>query len=466
MRLNVRAFFLRHRIEVLIFSAIVLIRLVALGWLAYRTSDWKYPLPVIEIDAREYQQIAVNLIEHHAFSLKTEAPFQPDSFRTPIYPFLLAALLWCFGSIYAIAVFQAFCAGVIGVLTYILACRFLNQPAVGVIAAGIFAIEPAGILYSNLAMTETIFLLLLAGGLYYFFSAREQRWPQWVTAGALFGAAALIRPIGIFLPLAVLIPFCILRRRALRNYCVQIGIFLMAFALILAPWLIRNRIVFHSWSISSVSSFNLYYYNAMRFYAFKTGTDLETAKSVFDRRLLDRYPQASTEYSLENAPYFRAAAQEYIASDIWGYMRFHIGTLVPFFLTDGWREAAQAVRLLPRTFTDWRGLFLSGNWSGLWQAIRSSGIESAIFAIGFGLWGMVALGMIFSIGWMIRMRTSDVGEAIAIILSCIALLALLSGVVTTVRFRYAISPLMFLMGIGGWHYFISWYKRYRAHGAE
>jgi hypothetical protein len=55
-----------------------------------------YPFPLIENDAREYYQIAINLVQRNAFSRSKEPPFEPDSLRTPVYPLFLAATLKIF----------------------------------------------------------------------------------------------------------------------------------------------------------------------------------------------------------------------------------------------------------------------------------------------------------------------------------------------------------------------------------
>ncbi|MDI6840901.1 MAG: hypothetical protein QMD71_08675 [bacterium] len=47
---------------------------------------------ITNTDAFQYDRIATNILEHSSFSLSSTLPYEPTSFRTPIYPLFLATI--------------------------------------------------------------------------------------------------------------------------------------------------------------------------------------------------------------------------------------------------------------------------------------------------------------------------------------------------------------------------------------
>ncbi len=72
------------------FSVAVLLRA------AYFLPRWA-SVPDWNVDALGYHQLAVNLLEHGAFSISTAPPLQPDAIRTPGYPAFIALVYLIFG---------------------------------------------------------------------------------------------------------------------------------------------------------------------------------------------------------------------------------------------------------------------------------------------------------------------------------------------------------------------------------
>src|SRR3989338_3403803 len=178
----------------------VFLRLFMLVYVS--TQEYTQPFPLLELDAREYYQIGQNLAEHGQFSQSPSEPYAPDSFRTPVYPFLIALSLQIFNSFYPILILQALLAALTVLIVYRLSVRLLpgRWPFV---PATLVALDPIGIVYSNLLMTETLFLFLLTLALLIFTkstleSRGDNRDLAWV--GILLGLATLTRPISLFLP--------------------------------------------------------------------------------------------------------------------------------------------------------------------------------------------------------------------------------------------------------------------------
>jgi hypothetical protein len=122
--------------------------------------------------------------------------------------------------------------------------RRLAGPAVGLVAAGIWALWPNLVFHSGIVLTETLFLFLLVLLLIVLLGDREGAEApgvaRLVTAGALFGLVLLVRPVS-----AVIAPFLLLLwwGRGARAALWRLGVVLAAAVVVLVPWSIRSTIV-------------------------------------------------------------------------------------------------------------------------------------------------------------------------------------------------------------------------------
>ena len=447
-----KSFLRKHKVEAGIFLAIVAVRVLAFLFLLQVEPGLKFPFPLIEVDSREYYQIGLNLKESGIFSLDSNPPLEPDSFRTPVYPFLISLFLFLPGGVYSLVLFQSILSGFIGALAYRLGLKFFSKTA-GLFAAVIFALEPSAVFYSNMAMTETIFLLFLLSALWFFLNS-EGNFKSAIFSGVLLGLAAMTRPIGIFLPvLFAALPVLFFKNLSFGKRAAFALILVALSAAVVFPWVLRNKLEFNSWSPSSVSSFNLYYYNAMRFYMNRSGASFEDAKKIFDANIREKYGEAAAENSLRNADIFKKEALAVILKEPARYVMFHLGTLAPFFLTDGLREMAQITKMVPREFMGLRDLFLAGDFRGFLSALKSGGSLSAMFVAGSLFFLIITLLMLA--GFVRAAFDGNRRFAAVVIFSSIIILALLSGVVTTARFRYAVSPLIFILSGYGFEWLVA-----------
>ena len=420
-----------------------------LALLAYVSSgNYSEPFPLLEPDAREYYRIGQNLALSGEFTEGAVTNFEPDSFRTPVYPFLIALSLKVTGSIWALLILQCLLAGVLVVAVYALGRRLMPHKF-ALLAALIIALDPVGIVYGSLLMTESLFLLLLTLALLLFTkqsfddnaAGRDLAW-----VGVLLGLATLTRPIGLFVPILLALIYAIFKKKFAPAL-----IMLFTFALVIMPWSVRNKLVFDSWSLSAVGGYNLYYYNAMRFVSARDGLDPDTAHTLFDKRLEDKYGPASTERSLRNASIQSSEGLEIIKGAPLPYAFFHAKTLLPFFFSDGIREVTDLVGWTDRSYVDLRGAIISGDIPALWAGVKSMGASGLLLIIGAIFWALVFAFWVLGIVLGKRERFAT----ISLFLSG-ALLAGLSGVVTTVRFRYAISSLLLVMAVYGLYEIYLW----------
>ncbi len=191
-------------------------------------------------DSRGYQQIALNLLAGHGFSWSTSPPFEPNLYRTPVYPVFLAGVYAIFspGS-RAVYLLQAAISSVVCCLIYVIARQFWNRHR-AVVAALLCCTDAFAAHYVGSIMTETVFTLLMSCGVFLLVRGYETGQSRTMAlAGALLGLAVLCRPESVFFPLfaaATLTWVSPSKRTSLRLGLVLAGCAMLA----TAPWLVRN----------------------------------------------------------------------------------------------------------------------------------------------------------------------------------------------------------------------------------
>ena len=236
--------------------------------------------PIGSTDAWGYHRLALNLDRGNGFSLRRQAPYVPDSVRTPLYPAFLLLIRRTLGrSLRAAVVVQALLDGLTTLGTYALAAHVssalgIDPPAsrrTGRLAALLYALHLAQVRTVNELLTETLLSFLLTCGLCVLVRilrarSRAATGTQDTRAlfdalalGVLAGLAALCKPNVQFLPLIWFT--CILiagRRRQGREGrpCVgasvpwpplhwrSTGLAALAFLAVVAPWIARNALAF------------------------------------------------------------------------------------------------------------------------------------------------------------------------------------------------------------------------------
>ena len=183
-------------------------------------------------DIREYVAYAWNLVHHHVFSFvapqATSPP--PDAYRSPGYPWLIAACMALrpHGDWYALALQVQVLLGTATVaLTALLGRQWLPAWA-ALFAAALLALWPHHIVASGTLLSEVLFGFTLTASLYLF--GRR----SFSLAGASFGFSFLVNPlIGLFPPVLALL---FLRRGNRR----RMAIFLMLFLFPAGIWALRS----------------------------------------------------------------------------------------------------------------------------------------------------------------------------------------------------------------------------------
>lgn len=200
----------------------------------------------------------------------------PTSFRAPLYPSFLALIYFIVGSdasrFFAARLAQAVLLGApLAPLTYLVSQRIFPPPPVGApqgcfakgpgvgseraakLAAWVIACYPMLLVYPlGLGTENPFFVLLLASFLFLLQSIERPTASRLLLAGFFLGLTALTR--SVILPFAIA-AFCLL----LSFHGKRTILSILAFVLVITPWIIRNTILHHKLTgIETSMGYNLY----------------------------------------------------------------------------------------------------------------------------------------------------------------------------------------------------------------
>ncbi len=201
-----------------------------------------------------YLPTAVNILNGNGFSLDTMPPFRPSEACVPLYPLFVAAVYAVFGvEPSAVVVIQIildlFTCLLVAFVSYNLApARLKNLSAfLSLIIYGVFSWFTFSWTARLLTETLAIFLTMLTIALCVSAMRKERRniW-LWFAAGAACGLTILTRPDSLLLAAAIIlfVSIHLLVRRSWKQ-SFSILSFCLAAALTLAPWIVRNYLVFN-----------------------------------------------------------------------------------------------------------------------------------------------------------------------------------------------------------------------------
>jgi 4-amino-4-deoxy-L-arabinose transferase-like glycosyltransferase len=188
-------------------------------------------------DTTFYEFASVGLATNGTFA---NLNFQPTAAWPPGFPFVISLLYRVFGVHLKLALaLNVLLATATVVLIYLLADRMFGRTG-GRIAAGVFALLPGPLYFTGLYLSETLFIFLLVACTALVVLLPDRRWAP-IVVGVAIGLTALTRGEGLLIPIIPLVVWWTGLTR--REWLVRSGVLVVAMALTIAPWTIRNAVV-------------------------------------------------------------------------------------------------------------------------------------------------------------------------------------------------------------------------------
>lgn len=208
---------------------------------------WHTPL---RLDPSDFSRTAASIAQGHGYPPSNRAPGGgPSAFRPPGYPVFLAAVYVIAG--HAAPSLGRLAGAFLGTLSVILlgliALRLWGK-RVGMLALCIAAIAPPVVILSTALISEALFVPVMLAAVATAIEARrsKRQWRWAVVTGVLVGIASLTRTNGLLLLLPLVIAFAPTRSRRRPAAWAASALLVIAACLTVAPWTVRNWIVFHS----------------------------------------------------------------------------------------------------------------------------------------------------------------------------------------------------------------------------
>lgn len=247
----------RQRAAVIVLLAVVLARL-GFSFLIYARPDLS-----IHPDSALYQQIADELVSGKAYQWNTHAP--PELLRTIGYPAFLALIQSSLGSAPGnVALVQLALSGAMVLVAY-LHFRGAVGTVPAFIAALMLAVDPLTIFWSLRVLSETLSTLLLFVSVVFVARwAESQRAWNLVAGGAVLGLCCLVRPIAQALAVVWALAIFVFPRPKFEFHWYSVWprlrrslLFLMPIVVLIAPWVVRNALLWNCPTLSSVDRYTL-----------------------------------------------------------------------------------------------------------------------------------------------------------------------------------------------------------------
>ena len=213
------------------------------------------PELLMRIDSATYLAPARSLLNSFTYA---DASGVPTALRVPLYPAFLAFSLAVSGNslLFCILMNCAVSALAVPVL-YQAALEFTGNKRLALTASLLLMFSPTEIAFAPMFLSEGLFVTMVSFELLFFlrFLRTHRNLPLFLTAGA-GAAAALTRPLNVLwiLPCAFVSLFVpgTAKQRILRAAGA-----VLVFAVLLAPWILRNHAIGSGWRIDEVSADSL-----------------------------------------------------------------------------------------------------------------------------------------------------------------------------------------------------------------
>ncbi len=450
------------RILRLLLFAYALVCLIAIVF--FYVADLPPTTPVLEADSSEYVHLAHTILQGAPYSLSVGESVYPDSFRTPGYPLFLAYVIGVFGSVDWVVPVQLLLFACTAIILFLLGELFFSR-RVGYLAYGLWLFNPIVYYTTVFVWSDFFFTFLLLCAVYAGVTAAQKGRSETQTilvllSGTLVGCAILVRPVAQFLPLVVLICAGILMfflnfklKTSVRRGIYLMSLWSMACMIIVTPWIVRNYQVFDVAGISSVSAYNVLFYNLslhnIYLHGESVGQDLIPKEVPLD--------DISRFRSYEYADLYQERVKEYLNEHWQSYLLFHVIKMIPFFLASSYMDLA--LYISPESQTTYRSvnfshmlldLNVSGFLSMLWGRIAARDGFFFLFLTNIAGWGCIYLLAVWVVMRGFLSRQSPVFKLFLLgVVLLIGYVSVLTGPIAMPRYRLPIEPYLFLLASAG-----------------
>ena len=407
--------------------------------------DTSYHFPVLSKDSTEYAKLSENILRYHVFSLSSKAPFAPETFRTPGYPIFIASILALTHSYGLVSLVQIILTFITGFLLYLIARKVLpDELAFSMMV--VYLLEFTVLMQSLLILSDGLFVFLLVLSIFLILRG-VGNWKYLIISGLACGLSVMVRPFAMLFPLLLGGYLLVAYDGKWKRRLTLTAVFFVGIAIIMVPWMVRNKVETGILGVSSIGPYNFFYANLIPYLA----TRDHLTEDVIMSSMQDQLEPIKDPRSLVYSSALTQLVIQYISRDPFGYARYHITKTLPLFFSSSLKEFTKIwsgnIHVLSGR-PGLAGLLASGNIRAFMSAIMSQGwyVLENIFWLFMFLIGIASL-------WDHRNR-----RLVLLCYLCILYFTIATGPVSYARYRLSLEPFLFILAAMGGFYL--WNKRY------
>ncbi len=394
-----------------------------------RVSGVVVTLPVYGSDSLQYKTLADNLLQKKCFIL-TDCS-NPDIFRVPGYPLFILFFSF-FGGLFAVTFVQIVLTVFTGFLVYKIASLYIKEKWalwVGII----FLLEPSVIVHSLVLLSDMPYVFLIVCATYLLLRSTPSIRTMSVISG-LLAVSVYFRPISLYILPVYVIAYIFLyepvSRESMRSIGKRVCITMCVFLVCVVPWMMRNYVQTSVFTMSSVASYNLFYYNVPMFLSHDTGRSEEEVRTQIMEENHLTFGDLSKP---ENLSKISTIATGVILHNPVRYAYFHIYKTTSFFFGSG----------IKTTLLSLNTLFPSDTVDNV--DVQSESISKNVVLFERLFWFLLCVLSLCAL------MSREYRKQVIVLLVFISYFAILTGPVSYSRYRLPAEPFLFLSaGIGVW----------------
>ncbi|MCF6356953.1 MAG: glycosyltransferase family 39 protein [Draconibacterium sp.] len=388
-------------------------------------------------DANGYHQLALNILNTSSFSGNSPVYifdfFTLDSVRTPGYPVFLAFIYLLFGVSPSLVIIFQIALNLASIyLVYSIAAKLFSNKNIALISAFLFSLDIYTLFFIFELYTETLFVFtLLFSTVLFIKSINSHGFLHLIISGILIGLSALIRPIAIFLPIVYIAIIFFFDKHSVSLKFFKTGVLSISFLLIISLWMMRNYNEYSHFGFSTISSVNLYLFNAA--ITKSNSTDKNTQQIINEFKNIAINAGASKQNNaFDNAEIFKMLGKEYIKTNKLLFIKQHFLGMLNMYLSIGHRQLLNRLGFA----TSEGGKKYSQ--SNLRRLLNNSTNMEIVFA--FWLIAFLIFCYVFASYGIFSMLKTKEYFSIFLLLGLIFYFTFLTGVGGSPRFRIPVVP--------------------------
>jgi len=205
-----------------------------------------------ENDAKEYDEMGINIASGNGFSLFVNGSIRPVAYRAPVYPLFLASIYSIFGHSHVAAkIGQAVIGALLCLIIFYITYIIYGDIVMGLMASAFTALyKPfiSGFFYYGgpaILLTECFYMFIL--GLTLLITIRfikDGDMKIGVLAGIFMGLAILTRAEFVLFPILLGVYLFHITRFSIKEFFKKYFVIYLFIALTMSPWVIRNHLVY------------------------------------------------------------------------------------------------------------------------------------------------------------------------------------------------------------------------------